>query len=108
MIAFIIVTDLFRTSGLPDFAYTQFGMAWHVCPLVLRHLRFVPHQVQRGSSTCCHGSLASSSCLGLSGLARRPIRVTSGLLATVLIRVSLTMNECMRDEVLGPLRFLSM
>jgi hypothetical protein len=33
MIAFIIVTDLFRTSGLRDFAYTRLGMAWHFCPL---------------------------------------------------------------------------
>ena len=38
MIAFIIVTDLFRTSGIYDFAYTKFGMAWHLYPLVLHHL----------------------------------------------------------------------
>ncbi|KAI0305769.1 hypothetical protein B0F90DRAFT_1808927 [Multifurca ochricompacta] len=30
MIAFIIVTDLFRTSHLPDFAYTRLGPAWYI------------------------------------------------------------------------------
>jgi hypothetical protein len=103
MIAFIIVTDLFRTSVLPDLAYTQLGMAWHVCPIIL--LNFIPqNQVQRGSSTCCHGFLASSLCLGSSGPARRPIRVTSGLLVTALIGASLTRIECVRVELLDPLR----
>ena len=40
MIAFIIVTDLFRTSGLYDFAYTKLGMAWRLYPLVLHYLIF--------------------------------------------------------------------
>ena len=103
MIAFIIVTDLFRTSGLYDFTYAKLGMACHVYPAVLLN-SVSQHQVQRGSSTCFHGFLAFSSCLGSFGPAKRPIRATSGLLVTAPIRASLTVNECMRVKLLEPLR----
>jgi hypothetical protein len=49
-----------------------------------------PSQAQRGISTYYHGSSAFSSYLVSFGLARRLIRVTSGLLATALILVSET------------------
>jgi len=61
-----------------------------MCPFLhLRRLTSPPSsQARRGSSTCYHGSSAFSSCLASFGLERRLIRVTSGLLATVLILVS--------------------
>lgn len=40
MITFIIVTDLFRTSGLPDFAYAKLGPAWFV-NLLSWHFSFI-------------------------------------------------------------------
>lgn len=40
MIAFVIVTDLFRTSGLRDFAYTRLGPAWYI-NLLSWHFSFI-------------------------------------------------------------------
>src|SRR6267142_110464 len=50
-------------------------------------------QPQRGTSSCYHGSSATSSYSASFGLGRRLIRVASGLLATVLILVSGTASE---------------
>jgi len=75
-----------------------------MCPFLhLRRLTFpLPpsSQARRGTSTCYHGSSAFSSYLALFGLERRLIRVTSGLLATVLILVSGTGTMTMSE--LGP------
>jgi hypothetical protein len=95
MIAFSIVSDVYRTSGIPDFAFVHPGMRL-LCPLLSsRSLMLFPSQARRGTSTCYHGSSAFSLYLGSSGLARRLIRVKSGLLATALIFVLETaMREC--------------
>jgi hypothetical protein len=90
MVAFIIVTDLFRTSRFPGFDHAQPGT--RLSCLLFLYLKI--SQAQPGLSICCRGSLAFSSYLVLSGLARRLIRVTSGLLATALILASGITSEC--------------
>jgi hypothetical protein len=90
MAAFIIVTDLFRTSRFPGFDYARPGT--RLSYLLFLYLKI--SQAQPGSSICCRGSLAFSSYLVLSGLDWQLIRVTSGLLATALIFASGITNEC--------------
>ena len=95
MIAFTIVSDLYRTSHLPEFASVYPGMRLLCRLLSSRSLMLSPSQARRGTSTCYHGSPAFSLYLGSFGLARRLIRVTSGLLATALILVlETTTREC--------------